>query len=212
MQETLRFNKMITTQEELQALMGTPSERAQKKVIHHLDENCKDFISMSPFLVMSTADGSGSCDVSPRGDQPGFVLVMNEKQLIIPERPGNKRVDSMKNILENPYVGLQFFIPGLGETLRVNGKACLVTDEELLEKMAAKGKAPLIGIAVEVEECFIHCAKALIRSGLWQSESWMEKESLPRAAKILTDHAKIEDVTVDEVEASLHEGYKQRLY
>ncbi|MDR6123868.1 PPOX class probable FMN-dependent enzyme [Bacillus sp. SLBN-46] len=212
MQETLSFKNKITTKDELRNLMGTPSERAQKKVINHLDIHCKNFISMSPFLVMSTANKSGHCDVSPRGDQPGFVLVLNDKQLIIPERPGNKRVDSMNNILENPFVGLQFLIPGLGETLRVNGKACIVTDEDLLEKMAVNGKAPLVGIGVEVEECFIHCAKALIRSGLWKPESWLDKKSLPRAAKILADHTNIKGITVDEVEASLHEGYEQRLY
>ncbi|MGG1674473.1 pyridoxamine 5'-phosphate oxidase family protein [Neobacillus sp. NRS-1170] len=209
---TLVFKDVISTYEELRSWIGTPSERAKKKVIHYIDEHCQNFISLSPFLVMSTADKKGNCDVSPRGDHSGFVMVLNEKQLLIPERPGNKRVDSMKNILENPRVGLQFFIPGLGETLRINGKACLVKDNDLLEKMAVNGKRPLLGIGVEVEECFIHCAKAILRSGLWKPEIWKDKALLPRAAKILAEHANIEGVSVDEIEASLIEGYKNRLY
>ncbi|MDN3015245.1 pyridoxamine 5'-phosphate oxidase family protein [Paenibacillus sp. BSR1-1] len=209
---TLVFKDVISTFEELRSLIGTPSERAEKKVIHFIDKHCQNFISLSPFLVMSTADKKGNCDVSPRGDQPGFVMVLNEKQLLIPERPGNKRVDSMKNIIENPHVGLQFLIPGLGETLRINGKACLVKDDELLEKVAVNGKKPLLGIGVEAEECFIHCAKAILRSGLWKPETWKDKAHLPRAAKILAEHANIEGVSVDEVEASLIEGYKKRLY
>lgn len=206
------FNKIIETEEELRALLGTPSELASKKVIHHLDQNCVEFISKSPFLVMATADEMGFCDVSPRGDQPGFVLVLNEKQFVIPERPGNKRVDSLRNILSNPRVGLQFFIPGLGETLRVNGKACVVRDDELLEKMAVGGRKPLLGIGVEVEECFIHCAKALKRSGLWAADSWLEKEMLPSAAKILFEHAKLPDSSVDTIQKSLEESYAKRMY
>ena len=212
LKQTLVFKNVVSTYDELRDLVGTPSERAEKKVIHDIDEHCQNFISLSPFLIMSTADQKGNCDVSPRGDCPGFVMVINEKQLLIPERPGNKRVDSMKNILENPRVGLQFFIPGLGESLRINGKAFLVKDDDLLEKMAVNGKRPLLGIGVEAEECFIHCAKALLRSGLWEPETWKDKALLPRAAKILAAHANIEGVTVDEVEASLIEGYNNRLY
>lgn len=206
------FKDMIETEAELRSLLGTPSELASKKVIHHLDHHCVEFLSKSPFLVMATADKQGFCDVSPRGDRPGFVHVLNEKQFVIPERPGNKRVDSLRNILSNPRVGLQFFIPGLGETLRVNGKACIVRDDVLLEKMAVRGRKPLLGIGVDVEECFIHCAKALRRSGLWDTESWLEKELLPSAAKILFAHAKLPDSNVDTIQKSLEESYTKRLY
>jgi PPOX class probable FMN-dependent enzyme len=126
------FRDIVETEDELRSIIGEPSKLANRKVISHLDKNCRDFIERSPFLVISTADQSGFCDTSPRGDMPGFVLVLDEKRLIIPERPGNKRIDSMRNILSNPRIGLLFFIPAMGETLRVNGKAFLVKDERLL--------------------------------------------------------------------------------
>ncbi len=163
------FKNLVTTEEELRAILGEPSDLVKQKVISYLDPHCQQFIGKSPFLMMSTSDQAGNCDVSPRGDVPGFVLTLDEKRLIIPERPGNKRADSMLNILSNPHVGLVFLIPGLGETLRINGTACLVQEEELLNKMAVNGKTPLLGIGVEVEECYIHCAKAFRRSGLWKS-------------------------------------------
>ena len=161
------FKDSIETEEELRSIVGFPSELVENKVITHLDHNCIDFISQSPFIVMSTSDDFGYCDASPRGDKPGFVLVLNEKQLIIPERPGNRRIDTLRNILLNPRIGLLFFIPGLGETLRINGTATIVKDEVLLKRMAVEDKRPLLGIGIEVEECFIHCAKAFKRSGLW---------------------------------------------
>ncbi len=133
------FPNTIKTVEELREITGNPSELVNNKVISYMDEHCRGFIAKSPFLTLSTADESGFCDVSPRGDKAGFVYVLNDKQLIIPERPGNKRMDSMRNILSNPNIGLLFLIPGLGETLRINGKASVIHDEELLEKMAVNG-------------------------------------------------------------------------
>ncbi|WP_066152451.1 pyridoxamine 5'-phosphate oxidase family protein [Halalkalibacter krulwichiae] len=211
MNEQIQFRHTIKTEEELRKVVGYPSELVKKKVISYLDHNCLEFISKSPFLVISTSDESG-CDVSPRGDEAGFVHVLSEKLLLIPERPGNKRIDSMRNILANPSVGLLFFIPGLGETLRINGKAKLVMDDELLEKMAVNGKSPLLAIGVEVEECFIHCAKALKRSALWEPESWIEKELVPSAAKILLEHAKLPNTSVESIQTRLEESYTKRLY
>jgi uncharacterized protein len=206
------FKNKVENEAELRSIIGFPSELASKKVISYIDRHCAEFIAKSPFLVMSTADEHGFCDVSPRGDKAGFVHVLNEKQFIIPERPGNKRLDSLRNILSNPKIGLLFFIPGLEETLRVNGRAVIVKDEELLEEMAIKGKTPLLGIGVEVEDCFIHCAKALKRSGLWDTGSWPAKDTLPSAAKILFEHAKLPDSTVDTIQKSLEESYTKRLY
>lgn len=206
------FKNKVKSEEELRSLIGFPSELASKKVISYIDHHCAEFIAESPFLVMATSDEHGFCDVSPRGDKAGFVHVLNEKQFIIPERPGNKRLDSLRNILSNPRIGLLFFIPGLEETLRVNGRAVIVKDEELLEKMAVKGKAPLLGIGVEVEECFIHCAKALKRSGLWDTGSWPAKDTLPSAARILFEHAKLPDSTVETIQKGLEESYRKRLY
>nr|WP_242490913.1 MSMEG_1061 family FMN-dependent PPOX-type flavoprotein [Priestia endophytica] len=131
---------------------------------------------------------------------PGFVSILDNNHLLIPERRGNKRMDSLRNILKNPYVGLLFLIPGMGETLRVNGKATLVKDEELLKQLEVEGKVPLIGILVEVEECFIHCAKAFKRSSLWEPEHWLKK--YPSAAKMLAHHVKLPNATEESIQKS----------
>lgn len=206
------FPNTIKTVEELRGITGNPSELVNNKVISYMDEHCRGFIAESPFLTLSTADESGFCDVSPRGDKAGFVYVLNDKQLIIPERPGNKRMDSMRNILSNPNIGLLFLIPGLGETLRINGKASVIHDEELLEKMAVNGKSPLLGIGVDVEECFIHCAKAFKRSELWNPETWADKEELPKGAKILAAHAKLPNVDEEAIGKILEKSYRDTLY
>lgn len=206
------FPNTVNTVEELWEITGKPSELVNNKVISCLDEHCINFIAKSPFLTMSTADASGLCDVSPRGDSAGFVYVLNERQLIIPERPGNKRMDSMRNILVNPNIGLLFLIPGLGETLRVNGRASVIRDEALLEKMAVNGKHPLLGIGVDVEECFIHCAKAFRRSELWNPETWADREELPKGAKILAAHAKLPNIDEEAVGKILEKSYREKLY
>lgn len=154
------FHEMLTSENELRELLGYPSEVVKRKSIHQLDHHCRDYIAMSPLLFLSTADEHGSCDVSPRGDAPGSVLVLDEGHLVIPERPGNRRLDSLLNILANPHIGLIFIIPGLEETLRVNGQAYIIKDEPILDRMRARGKRPALGIGVKVEECYMHCAKA----------------------------------------------------
>lgn len=204
-----RFSQTIESEAELRTIVGFPSTLVKNKVITYVDDHCSNFISKSPFLVISTADEAGYCDASPRGDTPGFVLVLDEKHLIIPERPGNRRIDSMRNILSNPSVGLLFIIPGMEETLRVNGKATLVKDKELLEKMKVKERKPLLGIGVEVEECFIHCAKAFKRSHLWEPDFWEDKETLPSASTILSAHSKMSNQDVVNI---LEESYTKRLY
>ncbi|RAP73603.1 pyridoxamine 5'-phosphate oxidase family protein [Paenibacillus montanisoli] len=208
----IRDQDPIDTEEELRQLIGYPSELASRKTIHSIDRHCADFISRSPFLVISSSDRLGRCDASPRGDQPGFVLIQDEHRLIIPERPGNKRIDTLRNILMNPYVGLLFLIPGLGETLRINGRASLMKQAELLEQLAVNGRKPLLAISVEVEECFIHCAKAFIRSGLWEPGSWSDKAALPSASRIIADHADLPGTDAEAIARRLEEGYSQRLY
>ncbi|TFE02246.1 pyridoxamine 5'-phosphate oxidase family protein [Jeotgalibacillus salarius] len=202
----------IKTEEQLREYLGEPSQLVQNKVIDHLDEHCRSFISKSPFLTISTADVNGYCDASPRGDAPGFVVVEDEQHLLIPERPGNKRADSLSNLLENPRIGLLFMIPGLGETLRINGRAVLITEPSTLEKMAVNGKSPLLAIKVSVDECFIHCAKAFIRSGLWKPDSWLEKEELPKPARAIQAHAKLPNLTEEGVEEKLKNSYENKLY
>ncbi|AKP53416.1 pyridoxamine 5'-phosphate oxidase family protein [Cyclobacterium amurskyense] len=208
----VEFKNQINTLEELREILGFPRELVQKKSINFIDGHCKNFIAKSPMLFLSTANKDGSCDVSPRGDPAGFVDVLNEQYLVLPERPGNKRCDSMVNILSNPHIGLIFIIPGLKETLRINGKAILSRDKDLLEKYQINGKCPEVGIIVEVEECYIHCAKAFLRSKLWEPETWLEKEQLPVVAKVLADHINSENFSSEEIASVLSESYLKRLY
>lgn len=206
------FEHQIASEEELRELLGHPSTLVRNKVIDHLDHHCCEFIRLSPYAVLSTCNSDGRCDASPRGDAPGFVRVLDERRLVIPERPGNRRMDSLLNILSNPHVGIIFMIPGLEETLRVNGSACVIRDEFILSEMDVNGRRPLVGIGIEVEECYIHCAKALKRSRLWQSDSWPSPSELPNPAKILAEHAAIPDLTPAKVGETLRDSYTNRLY
>ncbi|WP_226579677.1 pyridoxamine 5'-phosphate oxidase family protein [Halobacillus litoralis] len=208
----MNVRNIVKDEEELRKIIGHPSELVNNKVINDLDQNCVTFIQQSPFLTLATSDQNGCTDVSPRGDYPGFVHVLDQNHIIIPERPGNKRLDSLTNILTNSGVGIIFFIPGMGETLRINGNASIVTDEELLEPMSFRGNMPLVGIVVEVKECFIHCAKALKRSKLWEPSSWKRKEELPSAAKMIAEHAGLPNLNEEQVEKRLQKSYKDRLY
>ncbi len=206
------FTDLVTSEAALRALLGEPSETVIKKQLPALDQHCRAFITLSPFLLLSTARANGDCDVSPRGDAPGFVLVLDEQTLVIPDRPGNRRIDSLRNIIENGAVGLLFMIPGVEETLRVNGRACIVQDADILARMEAHGRVPKLAIAVDVEEAFLHCAKALKRSHLWDTATWPERRALPSLAQMLYDQVPMPGVTVEEVEASLEESYAKRLY
>lgn len=199
----------ITSMEELRALVGQVSEGALRKDIGRLDEHCRAFIALSPFALLSTSGASGRCDVSPKGDAPGFALVLDEQTLALPDRPGNRRADSLTNIIENGHAGLLFLIPRMEETLRVNGRARLLRDPELLARMAVQGKPPQLAIVIDVEEAYLHCAKSLKRAKLWQPESWQEDDALPNAACIFADHARVPGVTADALERSLAESYKQ---
>jgi uncharacterized protein len=206
------FKQVVTTLEELRALMGEPSETALRKDIGRLDEHCCAFIARSPFVLVATSDATGRCDVSPKGDAPGFVHVLDERHLVIPDRPGNKRFDGIRNLLENPGIGLLFLLPRSEETLRVNGRAQIVRDPELLASFAVQGKTPQLAIAVEVQESFLHCAKCVKRSGLWDSSQWPDVSGLASPAQIFLDHAKPRDMTLEAFEQRLQEGYRKNLY
>jgi len=162
----------IETLEQLRVRMGEPSEFVAGKVNDFVDDFGREFIARAPFLVLSTADAEGRQDVSPKGDAPGFVTVADERTLLIPDRKGNKLLYGLANILSNPRVGLLFLIPGTEETLRVNGRAELTEDPEILKALAARGQDALLAIRVHVDECFFHCAKAFRRSALWKPETW----------------------------------------
>ena len=208
----MKFEHPITTLEELRALMGEPSELARKKQIDHLDAHCRDYIAHAPFVLVGTADAAGRCDVSPKGDGPGFVHVLDERHLVIPDRPGNKRLDSVRNILENPHIGLIFLVPRYEETLRVNGRASITRDPDLLAHFEVAGKVPKLAIGVEVEEVFMHCAKAFKRSGLWDPEKWPDISDMASAACMLFDHAKPADRTIEDIQKYLDLGYAKNLY
>lgn len=206
------FQDILTSENELRALLGYPSEVVKRKSIPHLDHHCRGYIAMSPLLFLSTADEHGSCDVSPRGDAPGSVLVLDDEHLVIPERPGNRRMDSLRNILVNPNIGLIFIIPGLEETLRINGQAYVIKDESILDQMIARDKRPLLGIGVKVEECYMHCAKAFKRSQVWDPGTWPEEAALPSAPAIIAAHVNAEEFTEEVVRRGIQESYEKRLY
>ncbi|MEC0370546.1 pyridoxamine 5'-phosphate oxidase family protein [Paenibacillus chibensis] len=206
------FKDLIQSEEELEQLAGRPRELVNQKVIERIDHHCRNFISLSPMVFVATSNAEGACDCSPRGDAPGFVHIVDDHHLVLPERPGNRRYDTLRNLLANPRIGLIFIIPGLEETLRINGKAYIIRDRDLLERMTAQGKVPAAGIGVEVEECYMHCAKAFKRSGLWQPDSWPSSEVLPDPAEIIAEHAGRLRLSTEEVRASLKESYEQRLY
>jgi len=206
------FESLLEHESELRELMGTPSEVVIKKQLDALDVHCRSFIAASPFVVIGTVDGSGRCDVSPRGDAAGFVLVLDEKRLVVPDRPGNRRIDSIRNILETGRIGMLFVVPGVDEELRVNGRAWVTRDESLLEKMEAQGKRPVLAIGVEVEECFLHCGKAIKRSQLWDPSKHVDRKSLPSLARMLSDQSCAPGVSVEELDAMIQESYAKRLY
>ncbi len=206
------FKHVVTTESELRELIGSPSERAIKKDVAVLDAHCRDFIARSPFLLLATASARGRCDVSPKGDVPGFVRVLDDRHLVIPDRPGNKRLDGMRNLLQNPHAGMIFLIPGREETLRVNGRASIIRDPEILESLTAHGKRPLVAIGLEVEECFFHCPKAFRRSELWNPERWLDHAALPSMARVLFEQIRPAGKTVEEYERESEEGLKRTLY
>jgi len=206
------FTDCVTSEEALRALVGEPRELVVKKQLPALDRHCRAFIALSPFVLVGTANGRGECDVSPRGDAPGFVLALDDHTLVIPDRPGNRRIDSLRNIVAHGAVGLLFMIPGVGETLRINGQACIVRDADILARLEAGGETPDLAIAVEIAEAFLQCPKALKRSRLWDAATWPERGALPSLAQMLHDQVPMPDVTVESLDAAFEESYRERLY
>jgi PPOX class probable FMN-dependent enzyme len=196
--------------EQLRESYGAPGERAVKKQMSRLDKHCRDFIARSPFLVIASADPSGRCDASPKGDAPGFVQVIDDSTLLIPDRLGNNRIDTLANLIARPGIGLIFFVPGINETLRVNGRSRITTDLTLLEPLTVNGKLPRSAILVIVEEIYFHCGKALIRSDLWNPDKQVFRSDFPSLGRILADQ--IGGISIEESERYTAESYKTRLY
>jgi uncharacterized protein len=177
----------IETEEALRTLLGEPGPGASLKITDRLNAKTCAFVELSPFVCLATADDTGHCDVSPRGDPAGFVRILDDRTLLVPERPGNRLIDSLRNILRNPRVGLLFVLPGVGETLRVNGRATLTTDAALLAPSSVEGKPPKLGILVDIESAYTHCPKAFLRSQLWDPARFVDGTALPTSGEILRE-------------------------
>lgn len=204
----------LTTIEQLQAINGTVSPSTALKVLPALEAHAKRFIERSPFLVISSGN-LNNLDASPRGDAPGFVKVLDDTTLLIPERPGNRLADTLTNIIDQPGIGLLMMIPGMNETLRVNGNAYITDHGPYLDQLCHKGKAPKLAIAVDIVQVYFHCAKAFIRSELWNPETFMERSEMPTLGKIIVEQIKGQPATEDEaanVDASLEQDVKENLY
>ena len=200
----------IVDETSLRDLYAPPIERARLKTLHRLDEHCRNFIAHSPFVCLGTSSERGA-DLAPRGDEPGFVHVLDDVTLVIPDWPGNNRLDSFSNIVTNPQVALLFLIPGVQETLRVNGTAEITTRTDLLARWERNGKGPKTAVVITVREAFLHCGKALIRSRLWEDDYRIERTALPSYGQMLKDHTQI-DESVEQIQASVENGYRNKLY
>ena len=190
---------VITKPEQLEELFGRPRQAQQTKAVEALDGHARRWIGASPFVVICSADATGRMDLSPKGDPPGFVRVIDDRRLAVPDRPGNKRFDTFLNVLENPRVGLIFLVPNRGETLRVEGRASISTDPELLSTLAEAGRDPALALVVDVDQVMFHCGKSMIRSKMWQPEHWPDIEGLASYAECLADLAR-PDESVAEME------------
>ncbi|MBM0124170.1 MSMEG_1061 family FMN-dependent PPOX-type flavoprotein [Pimelobacter simplex] len=202
----------ITDAAALTALLGVPTDAARDKERSALTDVDRDWLASSPFCMLATADAEGRCDVSPKGDPAGrLVHVLDDTTIAIAERPGNRRADGYRNILANPQVGLNFLIPGRGDTLRVNGRARLVSEAPFFDEMVVKEHRPLLAVVVEVETVFFHCAKAFLRSQLWRPETWDPEARVPRRA-VLAQRLERPDDSLEELDAYYGPGYAERLY
>ena len=200
----------IANMSQLRETYRPPAARAHQKVMDHIDRHSRRFIESSPLCISSSFGADGRADTSPRGDPPGFVAVLDERTLLIPDRPGNRQVDTLQNVLFSPAVGLLFLVPGMNETLRVSGTAAIVTDAELLTAMSIKDRPPLSGLRVNVEEAFLHCGRSLTRSRLWDPAARIDRCAYPTYGQVLADQ--ISGADAGDIDASEDEANRERLY
>jgi PPOX class probable FMN-dependent enzyme len=199
---------MISAEDTLRTTLGEPSEVVKAKVSDRLNALTRQFVERSPFLCLATSAADGCCDVSPRGDPAGFVKVLDERTLLLPDRPGNRLADSFRNVLENPHVALLFVIPGISDTFRVNGRASIVEDAELLAPCAVEGKVPKLGLLIEVDEAYTHCPKAFLRAQLWDPDRYADRSELPSSGELMRSVGA--DVDPKEYDAERAERYVRR--
>jgi PPOX class probable FMN-dependent enzyme len=205
------FEEVITTRGRLREVNKLPGHLVSNKTIDHIDDICRRFIAASPFVVVATRGGDNRLDLSPKGDPAGFIAVLDEKTLAIPDRLGNNRLDTFENLLVNPAIGLCFLIPGHGDTLRVSGKGTIVRDRKLQERLAVKGKAPNLILVVTVEEAFLHCPKCVIRSGLWKPNLWPDSSRVPTLAEAMITHGALSESRA-QIGAVIEDSNTKRLY
>ena len=205
------FEEVITSRERLREVKGPPIPRSAVKDIDRIDDICRRFIAACPFIVVATRGEDGQLSLSPKGDPAGFVTVLDEKTLAIPDRLGNGRLDTFENLLINPEIGLFFLIPGNGDTLRISGKGYIIRDAELQKGLVVNGKAPELVLVINVENAFMHCPKCVIRSKLWKPEQWPDRSNVPTLAEALVAHAAFGD-TIPEMQAIINRDAAARLY
>jgi PPOX class probable FMN-dependent enzyme len=195
----------------LRALYPAGQERAWRKDIGYLDEMARALIAASPMLLLATTGADGRCDASPRGGQPGFVTVLDEQHLAIPDATGNRRLDSLANVIDSGHAGLLFLIPGRTTTLRVNGRACVTAEPECLSRLTAVGKPPVTAIVVHAQEVYAHCPKAFVRSRLWEPDSWLDERLLPSSAAVTLAHLRDPELTIEEIAERERDSLQNRL-
>jgi PPOX class probable FMN-dependent enzyme len=205
------FEGVVSDEESLREVLGPPMQLAVDKVIDHIDDVSRAIIEKSPFALLASATSGAYPDVSPKGDPAGFVRVIDEKYIAIPDRPGNRRGDTLTNLLDNPYLAVIFLIPGKGETLRVSGECRIVRDQALRESMAVNGRVPELAIVMHVERVLIHCPKCMVRSSLWDPQAWPDTSDLPSVAEAMIAHTKV-NITAEELVEIAEKEDVVRLY
>ncbi|MCP5026556.1 MAG: pyridoxamine 5'-phosphate oxidase family protein [Actinomycetia bacterium] len=203
------FSSLLTSLDELHELYRQPSKVAAGKIIDHVDETSASFIARSPFHLLATSHADGRCDVSPRGGPAGFVKVLDENRVVIPDLNGNNLLDSLRNVIDNPQAGLLFLVPGRDETLRVNGRAWLTTDDTILDLFVDELRRPKLAVAVAVDEVYLHCAKSFRRGGVWTPETWVPDQA-PTGGELITGQLDL-DMTAQEMQGYLEESYESGL-
>jgi PPOX class probable FMN-dependent enzyme len=203
--------EFLTDRDALRSLYREPHERAVQKELAVLDRHARAFIAKSPFLLIGSSDGHGHSDVTPRGDRPGFVDVLDDRTIAIPDRPGNNRLDTLENVIANPAVGLLFLIPNMNETLRLNGTARITVDADLKARLAVDGKQPTTVLVVTVRSVYMHCAKAFLRSSLWAPETWPARSEMPTLGEILKDQIAFA-ATAAETDQALADAYAKTMW
>ncbi|HJP72973.1 MAG TPA: pyridoxamine 5'-phosphate oxidase family protein [Pseudonocardiaceae bacterium] len=202
---------VIDSHEQLRDLLGEASDNAKRKKITIIEEHARTIIEHSPLVLLATSAADGTCDVSPRGDPAGSVLILDEHTLVLAERPGNRLADSLTNLIDNPRAGLLFVVPGMNESLRVNGRVTLVSDAPFFERLVVRGKRPRLAIMLHVEDLYLHCAKAFVRSSLWDPATWPERTEIPTMGRMMKDQLALA-TSAEELDAYLDNSSATKLY